>query len=303
MTDLRVEIAGVSLRNPVMPASGCFEISPEQERVFDPAILGAIVNKTIFLKARAGNPPPRIWETPGGMLNSIGIPGEGVEAFIEHKLGALSALGPPLIISIAGNSVEEFCRIARIIEDTSKAKLLELNLSCPNLNDGLHWATRKETLFEVVSAVTAAVSLPVLAKLSPAVTDIVEMAVTARKAGAAALSLVNTFKGMAIDIEKKRPLLGNITGGLSGPAIRPLALYCVYEVYRSVDIPIIGMGGIACWRDAVEFILAGATAVAVGMYNFVNPLIMAEVIEGVDRYLAANSFSKVEEIIGLAHRI
>ena len=237
------------------------------------------------------------------MLNSIGIPGEGVEAFIEHKLGALSALGPPLIISIAGNSVEEFCRIARIIEDTGKAELLELNLSCPNLNDGLHWATRKETLFEVVSAVTEAVSLPVVAKLSPAVTDIVEMAATARKAGAAALSLVNTFKGLVIDIEKKRPLLGNITGGLSGPAIRPLALYCVYEVYRSVDIPIIGMGGIACWRDAVEFMLAGATAVAVGMYNFVNPLVMAEVVEGIDRYLAANSFSSVKEIIGLAHRI
>ncbi|MQY76516.1 MAG: dihydroorotate dehydrogenase [Spirochaeta sp.] len=303
MIDLRVEVAGVTLRNPVMPASGCFEITPEQERVFDPAILGAIVNKTLFLRARKGNPPPRIWETPGGMLNSIGIPGQGVEAFIEHKLGALSALGPPLIVSIAGNSVEEFCRIAGIIEETGKAQLLELNLSCPNLNDGLHWATRKETLFEVVSAVTQATSLPVAAKLSPAVTDIVEMAATARKAGAAALSLVNTFKGLAIDIEKKRPLLGNITGGLSGPAIRPLALYCVYEVYKRVDIPIIGMGGITGWRDAVEFILAGATAVAVGMYNFVNPLVMAEVIEGIDRYLVANSFSKVKDIIGLAHRI
>ena len=271
--------------------------------MLDPAILGAIVNKTLFLRARDGNPPPRIWETSGGMLNSIGIPGQGVEAFIEHKLDAMSALGPPLIISIAGNSVEEFCRIARIIEDTGKAQLLELNLSCPNLNNGLLWATNKETLFGVVSAVTGAVSLPVTAKLSPAVTDIVEMAATAQKAGAAALSLVNTFKGLAIDIEKKKPLLGNITGGLSGPAIKPLALYCVYEVYRSVDIPIIGMGGIACWRDAVEFILAGATAVAVGMYNFVNPLVMAEVVEGIDSYLAANSFTSIKEIIGLAHRI
>jgi len=303
MIDLSVEIAGVTLRNPVMPASGCFEILPEQERVLDPAILGAIVNKTIFLKARADNPPPRIRETPGGMLNSIGIPGEGIEAFIEYKLGALSALGPPLIASLAGNSVEEFCRIARIIEDTGKAQFLELNLSCPNLNDGLHWATSKETLFEVVSAVTEAVSLPVAAKLSPSVTDIVEMATAACKAGAAALSLVNTFKALAIDIEKRRPFLGNITGGLSGPAIKPLALYYVYEVYRSVDIPIIGMGGIAGWRDAVEFILAGATAVAVGMYNFVNPLVMAEVIGGIDRYLAENSFSSVKEIIGLAHRI
>jgi len=174
MTDLRVEIAGVTLKNPVMPASGCFEILSEQERVLDAAILGGIVNKTVFLKARAGNPPPRIRETPGGMLNSVGITGEGVEAFIEHKLGALSALGPPLIVSLAGNLVEEFCRITRIIEGTGKAKLLELNLSCPNLNDGLHWATRKETLFEVVSAVTGAVSLP--AKSFSSVEEIIGLA-------------------------------------------------------------------------------------------------------------------------------
>jgi dihydroorotate dehydrogenase (NAD+) catalytic subunit len=263
--------------------------------------LGAIVNKTIFLDPRVGNPPPRIWETPCGMLNSIGIPSEGVERFVETLLPKMQGIGIPVVVSIAGNTVEEFCEVAKIIDQTAAAHLLELDLSCPNIHGGAQWATERKSLEAVVTGVVRSCSIPVVAKLSPSVSDISEMAVCAEQAGASVISLVNTFKGMAIDVTARKPILGNRFGGLSGPAIRPLAVYAVYSCYRKVGIPIIGMGGISSGRDAIEFMLAGASAVAVGMYNFVNPGIMPEIVKYIDRYVTENDFKSVGEIIGLAN--
>ncbi len=302
MTDLSVEIAGVRLANPVMPASGTYEVADIHEEFFSPAELGAVINKTIFRDSRPGNPPPRIWETPGGMLNSIGIPSKGLDHFMEILLPRLRSLGPPVVASIAGNTVEEFCLLARTVGESGQADLLELDLSCPNLSDGIPWATDRENLRRVVSEVRSTTDVPVIAKLTPNVGDIAAMGVAAEAAGAAALSLVNTYRGMAIDVRTQRPILGTRTGGLSGPAIRPLAVYAVYSTYPKVDVPIIGMGGISDWRDAVEFILAGATAVAVGTQNFVNPLAMPEVIRGIREYLERTGCASVGEIVGAAHR-
>ncbi len=319
MTDLSVSIAGVTLPNPVIPASGTWELGEDGElsasagkRPADacvpgsadgvrPEELGAVINKTIFLNARPGNPPPRIAETPCGMLNSIGIPSAGAERFIAEDLPRLRAAGPPVIVSIAEESVDSFRRLARMIEATGMADLLELDLSCPNVHTGAQWAGDPVNLSRAVSAVADTVLLPVIAKLSPMVSDIAAMALAAEKAGARAVSLVNTFKGMVIDIESRRPVLGNVTGGLSGPAIRPIAVAAVWAAYEAVSIPIIGIGGVSCFRDAVEFMLAGATAVGVGMYNFVNPLVMREVRQGLERYCADHGVAAVREIIGKAH--
>jgi dihydroorotate dehydrogenase (NAD+) catalytic subunit len=299
--DLSVEIAGVKLANPVMPASGTYEAGQVHEDFFPAAELGAVINKTIFLEPRSGNPPPRIWETPCGLLNAIGIPSEGLEHFLRVQLPVLRSLGPPLIVSIAATSIREWRELTEKISGSGVVDLIELDLSCPNLEQGFIWAGEHKTLSEAVSAATQATALPVIAKLSPNAVDISEMAVVAQEAGAAAVSMVNSYLGMAIDIEKRRPALGNITGGLTGPAIRPLAIHCVYATFKKIRVPIIGIGGIASWRDAVEFLLAGATAVAVGTQNFVNPLTMREVIRGIAEYVEAAGFSSVREIIGLAH--
>jgi dihydroorotate dehydrogenase (NAD+) catalytic subunit len=299
--DLSVEIAGVTLANPVMPASGTYEVADIHSELFSPSELGAVVNKTIFLEPRAGNPPPRIWETPAGMLNAIGIPSEGVERFVADQLPRLRALGPPVVVSIAGNTYKEWLALAGRIQDTGQADLLELDLSCPNLQDGILWSTDKDNLQRVVAGVAGVASLPVIAKLSPNVRDIAAMAVAAEEAGASAVSMVNTYQGMAIDLRTRRPALGNVTGGLSGPAIRPLAVYAVFSTFPRVRIPIIGMGGIATGEDAVQFILAGATAVAVGTQNFVEPHAMRQVIAGIGRYLKENGFRSVRELVGKAH--
>jgi dihydroorotate dehydrogenase (NAD+) catalytic subunit len=285
-----------------MPASGTFEPFSNESNLFDVRTLGAIINKTIFLEPRAGNPPPRIWETPCGMLNSIGIPSEGVDQFVRVTLPKMKGLGIPVVVSIAGNTVDEFCTIAEIIDQTGQANFLELDLSCPNIHGGTQWATSTKNLSSVVSSVVRSCNLPIIAKLSPSVADISEMAVCAEQSGASVLSMINTFKGMAIDVDSGKPILGNVFGGLSGPAIRPLAVCAVYSCYRKATIPIIGMGGIANGRDALEFLLAGASAVAVGMYNFVNPGIMPEIISYIDRYLADGGFTTVSDIIGMAHR-
>jgi dihydroorotate dehydrogenase (NAD+) catalytic subunit len=299
--DLSVDIAGVTLPNPVMPASGTYEVTEVHGELFSPSELGAVINKTIFMDAREGNPPPRIWETPAGMLNAIGIPSEGMERFVADQLPRLRALGPPVVVSIAGNSYDEWLAVAERVDAAGGADLLELDLSCPNLRDGIFWATNEENLRRVVAGVAGVTRLPVIAKLSPNVRDISAMAVAAEEAGASAVSMVNTYQGMAIDLRTRRPALGNLTGGLSGPAIRPLAVYAVYSTYPRVGIPIIGMGGIADGEDAVQFLLAGATAVAVGTQNFVDPSAMRQVIAGIRRYLEENGFRSARDLIGLAH--
>ena len=284
-----------------MPASGTYEYTGLHDNIFPSNKLGAIVTKTIFIEPREGNKPPRVCETPCGILNSIGIPTEGVNSFIKNKLPVLAGFGVPVIVSIAGNTVDDFCKLGDIIENTEKADLLELNLSCPNLNHGIEWARDKNQLYTVIKKIKENIRIPIIAKLSPSVNDISEMALIAESAGADAVALINTYKGMKIDITKRRPFLGNIAGGLSGPAIHPLAVYAVYSTFKRISIPIIGIGGISSWEDAVEMILAGSTAVGVGMYNFVNPLIMGEIIEGINQYLEENNFESIIEIIGLAH--
>jgi len=300
--DLSVRLAGVRLPNPVLPASGTYEIDEPHGGFFPAGELGAVINKTIFREPRAGNPPPRIWETPSGMLNAIGIPSKGLAWLLGEELPRLRALGPPVIASVAGNDLAEFAEVAGAVGESGLADLLELDLSCPNLRDGIPWATNPDRLARVLAAVREATRLPVIAKLSPNVRSVADMAAVAEASGAAAVSLVNTYRGLAIDLRSRRPALGNLTGGLSGPAIRPLALYAVYTAYERIRIPIIGMGGIAVWQDAAEFLLAGATAVAVGTQNFVNPLAMREVIQGIRGYLERAGMSSVRELIGLAHR-
>ena len=302
MIDLSVEIAGVTLPNPVMPASGTYEVDGIHDRFFSPAELGAVINKTIFLNPRPGNPPPRIWETPCGMLNSIGIPSEGLHKFLEEQLPRLRRLGPPVIVSIAGNSLQEWRELAAAIDASGLADMIELDLSCPNIEQGFIWAAERQALSEAVAAAVEATSLPVISKLSPNVRDISEMALIAEAAGAAAVSMINSYIGMAIDIHERRPALGNITGGLTGPAIRPLAVYSVFSTFKKISVPIIGIGGIATWKDAVEFVLAGASAVAVGTQNFVNPLAMKEVIQGITGYVERSGFSSLRQLIGLAHQ-
>jgi dihydroorotate dehydrogenase (NAD+) catalytic subunit len=302
MPDLSVEIAGIKLKNPVLPASGTYEPTLPLADTFSPSELGAIINKTVTLKPQPGNPPPRLWETPCGMLNSIGIPSKGITYFIKQELPELKKLNEHLIVSIAGFSIAEFCQLAELVAAQAGVHFIELNLSCPNLRDHIIWSDDASSLKKVISAVRKKVKLPLIAKLSPNVADIAKMSLIAEEAGADALALVNTYRGMAIDLFSKTPALGNITGGLSGPAIKPLALYAVYSVFQKLSIPIIGMGGICSWKDAIEYILAGATCIAVGMYNFVDPLVMKKIITGISRYLHDNNFKAVKEIIGLAHQ-
>jgi dihydroorotate dehydrogenase (NAD+) catalytic subunit len=302
MPDLSITLAGLRLKNPVMPASGTFEADEAAFLPGRPELLGALVNKTVTRDRRDGNPPPRVWETPAGMLNAVGIPSIGIREFVERRLPQLRARTDRLIVSIAGFSVDEFVELAETVAATGLADFLELNLSCPNLKSEKIWSTVRGLLEEVVSRVRRAVALPLIAKLSPNVTDIGEMAAAAEGAGADAIGLVNTFRGLAIDIRVKKPALGNVSGGLSGPAVKPLALYAVWSAFRRVRVPLIGMGGVCSWEDAVEFLLAGATGVAVGMYTFVEPAAMWKIIEGLEKYLAANHFGAVTDLIGLAHR-
>ena len=303
MADLHTTIAGLRLPNPVMPASGTYEYSDSHRDFFSPGELGAVVNKTVFPKARPGNSPPRMFETPCGMLNAIGIPSKGIDFFVEHVLPRMAAYGVPVIVSVAGESTEEFVDISRRGEEAGSADIIELNLSCPNLSHDKEWAQDESLLQEVIEAVGAKTSTPLAAKLSPAVTNIAKMARLAEKSGASILSLINTFKGIVIDTEKRKPVLGNVSGGLSGPAILPLSVFAVYRVYKAVSVPIIGMGGIAGPDDALQLVCAGASAVAVGMYNFVDPMVMKKVVEGIDAYLDSHGIARFEEIIGSAHRI
>ena len=296
---MSVEIAGIKLRNPVMTASGTFGYGEEFATYVNLEGIGAIITKGLSLKPRAGNPTPRIVETPGGMLNAIGLQNVGLEAFIAKKAPYLRAISTPVIVNFFGNTLEEYGELASRLDRVSEVSGVEVNISCPNVkHGGIVFGTDPEAAFEVVRLVRESTIKPVIVKLSPNVTDVVEMAHACVDAGADALSLINTLTGMAVDLEKRRPVLANITGGLSGPAIKPIALRMVWQVAKSVKIPIIGIGGIMSATDALEFMLVGATAVQIGTASFLDPSAAQTVARDMERYLSDNGISDVKKLIG-----
>jgi dihydroorotate dehydrogenase (NAD+) catalytic subunit len=282
-----------------MAASGCYGYGVEYADAVDLATLGAVVSKGLFLAPREGHPPERIVETPSGMLNAIGLQGIGVRRYIAEKLPELRRLGATNVINICGSTLDEYVELARILSDAEGVHALELNISCPNIKEGgITFGCSLHGTFDVVSAVKKVTRLPVIPKLTPNVTDVASIARAAEDAGADAVSLVNTFLAMAIDVETRRPHLSNIVGGLSGPAIRPIAVRMVYECSRAVKIPIIGMGGIASARDVLEFMIAGATAVQVGTANFVDPFIWSKLLAGVTDYMQRHRVTRLADIVG-----
>lgn len=302
MIKTAVEIAGVRLKNPVMTASGTFGFGREYGPYFDLSRLGALVVKTVTLAPRAGNPPPRVAETPCGMLNAVGLENPGADHFIREVLPGLKRYPVPLVVSIAGFSTGEYGELARLMTAAGSMEALEVNISCPNVEaGGIAFGTVPAMAAAVIREVRAHTDLPVIAKLTPNVTDIASVAGAVEEAGADAVSLINTVTGMVIDIEKRRPLLANRVGGLSGPAVRPIAVRAVWEVYRAVKAPVIGMGGIMEGRDAIEFMLAGARAVAVGTANLVDPTAADRVRREIEEYLAAHGIRDVNELVGAAH--
>ncbi len=297
--DLSAKIAGIELRNPVMLASGTARYGEEIAGYCDLNRVGAIIVKGIALRPTPGNPPPRICETPSGMLNAIGLPNIGVEAFISDKLPFLKRFTTRVIVNIFGSTVEEYGEVAKGFHDVEGVDGLEVNISCPNIKEGgIAFGTDIEATRRVVREVRRATTLPVIIKLSPNVTDIVSFAKVCEEEGADGLSVINTFLAMSIDTETWKPRLANITGGLSGPAIRPVAVRMVWQVSKAVRIPIIGMGGIVTVDDAVEFFLAGASAIAVGTANFINPCASIEIIDGLERYLDTKGLNSITELIG-----
>ena len=296
--NISINIGSLKMKNPVTVASGTFGHAEKYYDLEEVKKLGALVPKTVTLHKREGNPPPRIIETPAGMLNAIGIENPGADGFIEKKLPALRKIGIPLIISILGHTDEEFETITKKFNAAQGVDALELNLSCPNLKHKVLVAQDPEATHRVVKKVKAISKFPVIAKLSPNVTDIASIAAAAQDAGADAVSLINTFTAMAVDVRTRRSVLGNFTGGLSGPAIRPIAVSLVYQVARAVKVPVIAMGGIMTAQDALEFIIAGASAVAVGTANFVNPRAPLEVLEGIQKYMQDYKIQDIKELIG-----
>ena len=295
---LAVELAGLRLKNPVMTASGTCGYAEELAPYANLSGLGAVVVKTITLLPRVGNPAPRIAETPAGMLNSIGLQNVGIEAFLRAKLPILRRLKVPIMVNIAGKSVEEYAELAKRLEGVPGVSALELNISCPNVAGGLDYGTDPQLTREVVRAVKQASSVPVIPKLSPNVTDITVIARAAADGGADALSLINTLLGVAIDPHSRRPKIHTVTGGLSGPAIKPVALRMVWQVAQSVPLPLIGIGGIQTGEDAVEFLLAGATAVQVGTATFVDPRAPLKVRDGIAAYCARHGVRDVRDLVG-----
>lgn len=297
--DLSVEVAGIKLRNPVMTASGTFGYGKEFADYLDLEKIGAIITKGLSIRPKAGNPTPRIVETPGGMLNAIGLQNVGIDAFIQEKLPFLRTVNTPVIVNLYGNTLEEYGELAEKLDKLPEVAGLEVNISCPNVKQGgIVFGTDPKAAYEVVSLVREATIKPLIVKLSPNVTNVVEMANACVDAGADALSLINTLTGMAIDLQKRRPILANMTGGLSGPAIKPVALRMVWQVAQAVKVPIIGIGGIMTATDALEFMLAGATAVQVGTANFLDPSAAQIIAEGMETYLEENGIADVKELIG-----
>ena len=297
--DLSVRIGSLTLANPVIAASGCFGYGVEYAEVVDLSLLGGIAVKGLFLAAREGHPPERIVETPAGMLNAIGLQGIGVHRFVREKLPQLRDRRATVIVNICGSTLDEYVEVARILSDAEGVAALELNISCPNIKEGgITFGCSLNGTFDVVSAVKKATRLPIIPKLTPNVTDVAAIARAAEDAGADAVSLVNTFLAMAIDVETRRPRLSNIVGGLSGPAIRPIAVRMVYECHAAVRIPVIGMGGIATARDALEFMIAGASAVQIGTANFVDPFLWTKVLDGMEDYLRRHGITRARDLVG-----
>ncbi len=294
----QVTIAGVAFKNPVMTASGTFGSGMEYSQFVDLNKLGAIVTKGVANVPWPGNPTPRVAETYGGMLNAIGLQNPGVDVFIERDLEFLKKFDTPVIVNVCGKTVEDYLETVERLNDTNVA-MMEINVSCPNVKEGaIAFGQKADALFDITSKIKNVAKKPVIMKLSPNVTDITEMAKAAEAAGADAISLINTITGMKIDVNRRQFVLANKTGGLSGPAIKPVAVRMVYQCANAVKIPIIGMGGIATAEDALEFIMAGATAVSVGAMNFMNPYTTIEVVEGIEGYMLKNKISDIKELIG-----
>jgi len=294
---------GLMLANPVMTASGTFGYGTEYSHLFDIQQLGAVVCKGTTLEPRDGNPQPRLAETASGVLNSIGLQNIGVNALIKEKAPTWASWRVPVIVNIAGETIDDYAQLADKLDGVAGISAIEVNISCPNIKaGGAEFGANPESAAEVTAAVKAATSRPILVKLTPNTSDIVKVAMAVAEAGADAISLINTLKGMAIDIAKRRPLLGSITGGLSGPAIKPVALYMVYEVAGVVKVPVIGCGGITTASDAIEFIMAGASAIQVGTASFTNPRAPLDVLGGIKQFMEKEGIKDIAELIGVARR-
>jgi len=298
MADLRVKIAGVDFNNPLIAASGTFGFGHEYQEFYPLSTLGGISCKGITLEGRPGNPPPRIAETPGGMLNAVGLQNPGVDYFVEHDLPWLKEQGTTIIANIAGNTPEDYCKMAEKLSSTN-IDMIELNISCPNVKQGgVQFGTSCAGVESITAAVRKYCTKPLMVKLSPNVSDIGEIAAAAESAGADAISMINTLTGMRIDINTRRPIIHNNTGGLSGPALLPVAVRMVWQAAQRVSIPIVGMGGISKWQDAVELLLAGASALQIGTVLFTDPYAPVKILDGLNRYLDQNKVLAVTELTG-----
>jgi dihydroorotate dehydrogenase (NAD+) catalytic subunit len=297
--DLSVTLGSLTLKNPLIAASGCFGYGVEYADLVDLSSLGGVAVKGLFLTEREGHPAPRIVETPAGMLNAIGLQGIGVRRFVDEKLPELRARRATVLVNVCGTTLDEYVEVSRILSDAEGVDAIELNISCPNIKEGgIQFGCSLTGTFDVVNAVRRVTRLPLIPKLTPNVTDVSSFARAAEDAGADAVSLVNTFLAMVLDVETRRPKISNVVGGLSGPAIRPIAVRMVYECRQAVRIPIIGMGGIADARDALEFMIAGASAVQVGTANFVDPMIWPKLLDGISAYMERHQIARLSDLVG-----
>ncbi len=296
--DMTAELGRLSLRNPLVLASGTFGYGTEYSDLVDVRRVGGIVSKALTLEPRNGNPPPRIAETPCGMLNSVGLENVGLERFLKEKLGAMRDLETTIIINVAGGSARDYVAVISRLSGEDGIDAFELNISCPNVEDGIVIGSDPDLTYELVSAARAETGLPLFVKLSPNTDRIMHVASSAVEAGADGLSLINTLRGMAIDVESRRPVLGNTIGGLSGPAIRPVAVYYVRLISETVNVPVMGMGGISTWRDALEFMLAGASAVQVGSAVFADPRAPAAIVDGLEQYCERHGVRRMSDLVG-----
>lgn len=299
MDRLKINIAGLDLKNPVMTASGTFGYGKEYADFIDLSKLGGIFVKGTTLHAREGNAYPRMAETPAGMLNAVGLQNKGVDYFVSHIYPEIKDYDTNVIVNVSGSTIEDYVECASRLVHLEKIPAIELNISCPNVKEGgMAFGTSACSAADVVKAVRKVYSKTLIVKLSPNVTDITEIAKSVEGEGADSISLINTLLGMAIDIEKRKPVLSTITGGLSGPCVKPIAIRMVWQVYNAVKIPIIGMGGISCWQDAIEFILAGSSAIQIGTYNFIDPTISIKVLDGIVEYMDKHNVKDIKDLIG-----